>query len=326
MDYLSFGEIRARIGHFMQTTEDNRVVLLKEIINDAYQDAATRIAWPELQKIVRMVAQLASGASVFTVPSEVRLLNGIWRATDGEELLWVQNTALMDRAAIIENTQGLSAGFAEVGSFAQKIVVAVAEKLLITFPAGGGSVTIQGLVAGDHVEETLATASTTITSANTYDAGLSILQVSTDVTNFPSQTAPRTGDIVVTGFTSALEYTRIDARQNTSRNRWFKVVPVSSRNEDLLVAYTAGVLPMVQDNDVPQIPISRYLIERGKADVAEHLNKRQSAQVHEIRAERIFSNIAMSRKGAERKLFQIMPKPGSFAGRRHLTVRQTDGL
>lgn len=315
MDYLSFKETKLRIQHFVQDTQSSlHEVVIEEIINNAYVDVASRFSWRELNRVDRMPAALAVGAQFFRLPIRARILKHVCRGNDGEEMRYYSPQNLLQGSAQWENTQGFPVGYTDVGSYAQASLVITAEKVIVA----GGDVRLRGVTGGIEAEESILDGGT---SANTYGTGLSLLAISTDQAAMPSDPSPRLVDIVVTGQTSGTVYLRIRPRMFTERIAWYKLLPLSGEAVDLLVAYERDIEPMVNDGDIPDIPVSRYLLEVGIAEFSECMRLKQSAQVHHAKAERILRDIVYARKLREPQINQARPLPGNLLGRRRITTR-----
>jgi hypothetical protein len=311
--------MQSRVQRFVADTGANRETIIKDMLNEELADVAGRYRWRQLRRLVETGIGIVAGQAYLFLPKDVAQVTMI---TDQESLVTYMIT---DGAGFTERTVGLLSTrntpqlATAHGQFAQKSPIALAEALEIFSTSAGDTsqdVAVNVLVAG---EPTRAFANLNGTSAVslgvTPDAGLSILSFSSDTTS-------RLGVIKLRGFTSGTIYATLTPEDLAVSYPVYRIAPIPPFTRDLSVQCKLAVRPMVRDDDVPAIPVSRYLTEMVIGRIWEQMRKwAPGVQAHMQRCERILADL-VAVHAHEGMVKQAIPANGAF-GRRYLTAVRT---
>lgn len=323
MDYLPFKEIYTQIEQYVQDTGSYRQTRIQDSINREYENVANRYDWPQLKRYIQSGLSQVSGSAFLVMPKDFKFLIALGQSTTGIQSDISGWRRLISGTVGKLTTTGPFEEVAEVGEYAQLTQIVAAEKLRFVSSSASDttqSIRVRGLVSANEREETVAlNGLTTVDSALTYDAGLSVLSIA-------GSTRDRQGVITVTGVTSGTTYLQIAPYEFTARHRAFRVYPQPTTAINVVVAYSKRIAWMLNDGDVPEIPVSQYLIKRVTGDIWTHMRKRSLGLEMIKEAEQILDTLTEQYESGEPRILQAAPPGGSLVNQmrgQNIRVRYT---
>lgn len=282
MEYLTYNQIQGLVGREVgDSFSSNRTALIQDKIQLAYDEVATRFNWPTLLRSSEATLSLASGLSYLYLPKAVDQLLLFY--PDGSPNFPRNFSAydLFSQYPLTATTQGLTTRYAHAGELGRKADFSITGEqitLSATGQTGTFDAVVHGMVGDDEVQEELANITT---------AGITTTSVFTDliaISTNGSQTVP----VVVTGATSATEYATIAINERTAHYKRIRLYqPTDGSSSTYTIWYKKKVAPLVKDNQVPEIPVSRYLVYKAIAlNFASDRRFASGATYHDGQAER----------------------------------------
>jgi len=317
ISYLSLADILSRIEHFTADTQLYRDAVMRTWINSELEYVGGLIDWPELTAKTEVTSQ--NGEDLH-LPYDCSILMDVRRKIDMSEIIIVSPQAAMDRYGLAYGVGSAPVCMVPNGAWGQSLFLPVASTIRVNSQGDAVSVKIRGKVGGVSAEE-VAAFTGIHDFTNVYDAGLSIEMVSTSSTALVGSALPRTKPLIVQSMPGSVEICRIPSWHSTTKYRWYRLQPASGVGvEDYVMTYRRMPRPLYDPDDVPDIPVSIYLVEAGIAASWRMQRKWQPASDHEARAHQILDTIIARMVANEPRLMQIRPAWGWRPRYRGLSV------
>lgn len=290
--YKTFRDIYSAATRYRIDSSTTFQTMMKEQINRAYERAVDAHDWTELRKVAQSGITLPASSAHIYLPAYVGQILAIvdtandWFLEPGriENLAYMSPSEFIDSGSTVDwaaaGDSGIAADFSPT-----------AETLNIVSSSASDTtqtVRLHGLIANNiEVTETVALNGTTnVVSTNTFT---DLYSASTDDTHV--------GTISATGVTSSTVYLRVPPADKTVRYKRIRLRPPSSVANALAIVYKKAVRPLVNDQDVPEIPVYDYLIEMGIAFGYGYDGNEASAAKHEQMAGQLLQ-IAINKSAA----------------------------
>lgn len=305
---LTFKEICDHIAGFVSDQGDGVKAFIKREVGLAYADMARDKRWRELIAINELYSYTA-GTNYLALPSDVATVYAISSKTVDITPGNVTIETLIDRWIAVSDSNYGVYEFTEIGPRPiSKPLPADATISVFSSSSGDttGKVRIKGVDSNNLVvsEELPLNGATKAVSNTTWRKGWSIHSVTlTRAANGTISIEEDNGDTIIG---------KIPSKDTQSEYYIVILAAPPSTAENLYIAYKRKVKPLIDDNDVPIIPVSRALIETVKGKMLQFDRKHVQARDH-ILDGRSSANTAISeQRNQSSQVPQVIP---DIAGR-----------
>jgi len=304
LGYASFTDILTEVGNFALDTSATRKTVIKAAVNRKLAFAAQQFAWPQLliadatglrKGNDTALATFESGESEFPLPFTAGRLHAMHFQVDHTGFIEVVSAAeLFERAGSQLNTTGRPAYVAQVGTTAQirRLATSGTVRVNSDVATNDNTQTVRvyfrrgSSLTGERTFEDVAGAfSTNVAISSSVAAGYPIEMVS-----LPSAWAG-TCKILAADDTELVVIppaewptTASNASSQIISHPLCRCWRVPDADYKMTVIYKREPVRLVEDGDVPEIPVASYLIEAGIAEVLRQRGKSTEARLHDAEA------------------------------------------
>lgn len=282
---LSFREIYTQVGRFVQDTSSGRATKIKDRINARYRIAANRHNWSELDR--RATVTLTAGADTVTMPKDVDLIYLILQNATPQVLANESRVNMYRRHGTTITQQDKPLEYADAGTTGARNQPTSASVITVVSSSASDTsiiVRVQGFVSGELLTEAITlTGTTPVAGTNTFTE---IVRVSKDDATV--------GVITFTSNAAAVTNATLGPREFTAVYRKIQLYRVPNAADTITILYKMRVPRLVNDEDVPILPIEDYLIHGAYADM--------------LREQRQFSKATTSDRDAEEALIRVLAR------------------
>ena len=285
--YRTFRDIYTTATEFLQDQASTNTTVVKNIVNRKLIDIANSFDFDELRRVSSVTFNTSS--AFLYMPPDVQTILAIMDSSADEflERHRLENLAYFDPSKFDGTGEVLK--FAEAGSVgrtadfsssAETINVASTSSTDVSLAVRLVGIDANGHQFSESVTTNASDGTTAVTSTNTFS---DFLSVSIDVSH--------AGKITATGTTSSTVYARVSIDDKTVRYKRVRLLSPPNTANTAFVIYKKFVSELKNDDDIPEIPVSEYLIEASIAAGKEYDGKIQEAEQHNARARSIIAGI-----------------------------------
>jgi hypothetical protein len=310
---MSFAEMVTAIRDYV-SAQDSQVELIKTEINLAYKDLARNHNWTELHTYldsnVTAAITLVSGQAYIALPADAIQLLGVSDITNDYPLEEISGREIVEDNVTLLDTNGQVLKYANLGPKPIKRPLSVADTVdVITESSSDTSVDVRISGLRNDVDlkdrETITTASSTpqstaVTGALTYKKGWSIHTISVGP-GLNGWVRVRESTTTTNVLAEVTEHER-----NPEYVIMFLENPPDSA-PNLSLVYKRDVLVLVDDDDRPEIPVDRVIIETVRGKLRQVDRAYDMAANHFIGASQALESALSQRKAQSPRRFQIRP-------------------
>ena len=262
LGYMTLDQMVDQVGRMVGDTSSARRTKIKDWINTAYDTCCRRFRWPQIFRGSEDTLTLTANSRWLYIPNKYaeRIFFLFPHDLDAPapginiEALFYIYTSAFDSTGPVQN-------YAEAGEVTTQVAFSTtAEKLdLVSSSVSDTAVVcyIRGLDSSgtDEISESVTLSGAVgVSSANTYS---DLVQVTCDGTNV--------GVIAVTGNTSTTTYLTIAPGERTARYIRLRLAYVPTTADTYSYYYKKRVARLIDDNQVPEIPVSHAIVEYATA-------------------------------------------------------------
>lgn len=291
IDYRTLEEMRDEVGRMIGdvlssgsvSSTSRRGLLIDGAINRAYEKCSKRYRWPQLLRGSEATATVTSGNRyLYLTDKYIETLYFIFPG-QLETLAPVQTIRMFfDRYGSGFDSSGVIQDYADAGEFGIKAAFSSTAEVVTLVSDSASDTSVDCLVRGvnsggtDEVQETVTVTGTTpVASSTTFS---DVISVSTDGT--------QAGVITLAGNTSGTTYATVAPNERTARYKRLRLGSIPSTAETFTYYWKKKVAKLANDDQVPEIPVSRVIIEMAVADqFAEQRKWQAAASYHRSMAE-----------------------------------------
>lgn len=269
--YRTLIQITNEVANTFQDSSASRKARIKEAIQREYLNFCNKLPWPDLIRIEDDVISMAAGDKHFYTPYYMGNILGIFPSNQSLKMDPVQIASYLRRHGKLNDvsSNGWMSSYTFVGSFAHKEDIPSGEKMIFTpgtldvAALTTISCTIHGVTNTDEkVEEVVCTNGAQVTTANSYTE---VYSIATDAVNLDT--------LFVSGQLTVTVYARLPPGVHSVRYRKYRVGASPAEAKTLTVAYKKEPLPLMKDNQAPEIPVSDALYHSGLAELYRSMRK-----------------------------------------------------
>jgi hypothetical protein len=278
LDYQTLEQMTDHVARVVQETGSTSVAgtqktRIKEALNNAYAEVARRYPWPALMDAKETgITATASNKFVY-LPKYIQQVYFLLPSTLDQLAPHEAVFAFFNRRGYFKDEGFPIEAFTDAGELGRKADFSSAAELL---EISGGTASYTALVHGLTGTDDEVTESVSVTSGaatNTTTSFVDIFSVSTD--------GNHTSVVTVAGVDSATTYATIGPTERTARYRRLRLSGVPTSAETLAMYYKKRVIPLKNDDQVPEIPVSVALIHKAIAFFYGHQRRWANAmQIH----------------------------------------------
>lgn len=305
MDYQTLEQMIDHVARVVQETGSSsssgtQKTRIREAIGIAYADLLRRYPWPNLMDAKETGVTATAGQSFVYLPKYVQqvyfLLPSVLDQLAPHEAI----LQFMNRRGSFKDTQFPIEAFSDAGEVGRKTDFSSTAE---TLEVSGGTASYTALLHGmtstdDEVTEAVLVTSGAATPSNTSFTDL--YSVSTD--------GSHTSVVTVAGVTSSTTYATIGPSERTARYRRLRLSGVPTSAETLAIYYKKRAIPLLNDDQVPEIPVSTAIIHTAIAFFYGHQRRWANAmQTHLGLAEQAVRNVLGEELGQGHRIEQGVP-------------------
>ncbi len=321
---LTFREIIDAVADEIQDTGVDRERIIKRRINLEYKGVARKHAWQELFTLRESAVQIGTiDEKLLPLPADLEALyylgdnvNGVSLHHQSPQRFW---SAIMGQ----KDTIGTGFKYTNIGSYPQQNVKAANGTILVASDEAadaGQKVRLvfdsfsQSSFGGLRKEEEVTlTGITPVASTISMSAGLSLAAMSLDEDTagatvghiFALDTFPITAATEVYGIIEP-------ARRAARMSRWIRIWPTGLPPGPVVMVYKRIIRKMIDDENIPEIPVDEYLVEKATAGMYRQLKKTTQAGKHDIEAQRFLQDVIDQQIKEQEHTIQSFPIFGSI--------------
>lgn len=303
--FLTLSQMRDQIKrHTIGVNDLGRDTHVDEWINSEYFLLTTRHMWPQLVEERETGVTATSGSTFVYLPKDVESILVLTPSQlDYPAMAYSISKMAGDYHNDLLNQPGPIERYAPAGEVGRnRDFHTSAERITITPSSGEITTGIGGVVSGidsdgNHIVEEFTITTIAVTTTNSF---ADIYSVSAD--------GAQTKALTYSGFTSTNTYGHIAPGEATSRYKRLRLHYIPTTSEILWLYYKRRVARLTKDDQVPEIPISAVLVEKGIAYQYSKDRKWAAAmQVHEGKAEGYLAELVASFNMHEDQVMQAVP-------------------
>lgn len=303
--FLTFSQMRDHIKrHTVGVNDTGRDTSVNEWLNTEYFLLATRHAWPQLVEERETGFTATAGNKFVYFPKDVESLLAVTPSQlDYPAMAYSIQKMANDYHLDLLNQPGPIHRYAPAGEVGRnRDFHTAAERITITPAAGEITTGIGGVVSGvdddgNHIVEEFTITTVAVSTDNSF---ADVYSVSTD--------GAQTKVLTYSGLTSTNVYGHIAAGESTVRYKRARLHWIPTGAETLWLYYKRHVARLTKDDQVPEIPISAVLIEKGISYQFSKDRKWAGAmQAHEQKAEMYLAELVASFNMHEDQVAQAIP-------------------
>lgn len=303
----TLGEIKTHVSKFVQDPSTTMLGLIDDWVNGEYQNLIQKSDWPQLRAIYTNGLSFVSGSPRFYCPRDVLTPLGLHDNTNNRFISAVPlDIAVRWRPSTFDQAgDPLNWSAVEDSGMEQDFHSAAELLSIVSDNAADTSKTIRiayKTSAGIRATATVMTdPSNGTTPVLTTFSALGIIRVSC--------TDSRAGTITVTGNTSSKVYTKLGALENAAVYKVLYISRVPSGANAAVLIYKRAPSKLVNDTDIPEIPVGHYLRVYARANAMQFDGKHQEAEAHFREADGILQSIFDDSKAGGSAVTPSMPAP-----------------
>lgn len=273
--YRTFRDIFTSVSRFSKDSSQTFQTMIKEQIDRVYQDACNRHEWAALRRCETTGLSFSTTSKFLYCPNYVGTVLGIIDLTAGFYVEPSRLEYMAYQGPTIFNTAGKVMTWADAGDSPRLADFSTsAETLVVTSSSGSDTtqlVRINGIDSNSvAITELISVNGTSsVTSVNTY---ADYHSASCDET--------KVGILTITGNTSATVYGRMGPGEKTIRYKRLRLFMPPSTANSLAMIYKKSPKRLIEDQDIPEIPVSTYLVEKAMGIALEYDSNWSAAAQH----------------------------------------------
>lgn len=274
-NYETWGSIYGEVSRFFKDTSTNFQTVIKDEGNRAYFDAVNQQDWSALRRVETGNLTFSSSSAFFYCPSYVL---SVLAVIDASSAYFLEATRLeymaWDSVSSFANA-GKAINWADAGDSAYLADFTTTPETLNIVSSSSAdtsqSVRITGVDTNNvPISETITlNGLTVVPTTNTYK---DLQSVSCD--------SSHTGIITYSGVTSTTVYGRIGPAEKTVRYKRLRIFQPPFTSNGVALMYKKAPNRLINDQDIPEIPVSGYLRERMMAISFQYDENWAAAQQH----------------------------------------------
>lgn len=295
------------------------LTLARNTLNRAYENVAAQERWPQLIRASEQVVTYTAGGKFLYLPKS---FEGtplfIYPDNEPGTIAAIGLERAFHEYNVSANTSSEAQNWAEAGVQGKKTDWHSAAELLTITPGSGetanGTYFVHGISGGEEIQETVTTVTTT--PADTSNSYTDLIAVSSD--------GSHTKTVTITGKTSSREYATLAPNERTAKYRVLRLFRIPPNATQLTMYYKKTVRPLLNDNAVPEIPVSTYLVEKTIADLLRRDRRNDEAQDWEGQSNATLRRVIAREMHHGEKFRQAVPRmPVANRSRRTIIVKSS---
>jgi len=313
MIHKTFSDIHGAIQDFIHDDTAATLVVIKRAVNLEYGRLADAVDWPELRGVINESSTTTAGQAYLALPGDCAHVRQIANKT--QEITYHEKgleNAVSDKIATF-NTQGTPYFYSTLGIKPTKMPLA-ADQTIWTASEDALGVSIAHRVGGlnsndDQFAESItsngADGTTRVVSTATYRHGWSI-------DTFGTSKVLAYGLIMYDAASSGNEIARIKVGYQQSRYYIIQFEQPPSSTDNLHIIYKKSVPPMINNDDLPMIPVADVLIEAAIGKMRQFDEQYSQSSMHKRDASDQLAAILSAKDLQREQVLQMRPR---FRGR-----------
>ena len=307
--YLPLKVMRDTVARFVQDTGSYRATRIDDALNVAYQQAKDFTDWEELLRLEEVNVVVAASDQYVFLPQDT---DHVMAVADPDNRIIADGIggrlALLDLIGFLTTTGPLRQ-LIGAGTWAQSRLFTSSGVLTVVSDSASDTTQIlrvRGYSTEDIIiqEDIQLNGLTGVAGTRTYRAELALISVGLADTDL-------VGRIALTQ--SANTGGRLSPSEHSIQHKVFRLLPRTDTAKTLVVIYEVEMPSLRDDNDIPMIPVSQFLIEMGKADIWRHQRKSTLADKHEQKARDHLERLISKRQMTTVRVHQAQVEGGSWA-------------
>lgn len=266
IEYQTLSEMTAEVGRFIGDTGTTNATKIKDTLNKWYSYVSKQWVWPTLIILDESNITTTSGEKRLYLPKRIDRVYFIYTPDLENSAVFRVADQFFEREGTLAGNQGAFTTFADAGELGRKADFSSTAEILSVSSSSSSDTTqtvvLRGLVSGEEAfEEVTLSGTTPVDSTNTYQ---DLFSASCDGSN--------AGVVSVAGKTSGTTYAALAPRERTARYRVLRLSSIPDSTDTLKVFARKRINRLSYDNDVPEIPVSQYLVEKA---ISEHFARQR---------------------------------------------------
>ena len=279
LGYQTVEQMETLVADITGGTSSQEKAKIRRFLGIAYDKAVARHRWPTLMTARESGVTAVAGDAFLYLPKDVGQLYFLSPSTLKHVAPHRDPATFFQHASTFSTTSGVITHWMDAGEFGRKAEIVTAETITVD-PVSSSGENYQVMIHGrsstdDDVFETVTI--TDSASAATTATFSEILAVSTD--------GDQTGSLVVKGTVSTTEYATLGENERTVRYKRIRFQFKPSSAETVTLYYKKRVQPLLDDDQIPEIPVSTALVHGAAALIFMRQRKFATAAQSETQSE-----------------------------------------
>lgn len=283
--YRTFADMITYVGEVVGNEGDTKKSLIKSGINTWYDHIVNRFRWPALMLPNDDGVTISSGGDLLYLAKYVERVYFFHFDKSHRTVPLLDMQGFYSRFPVTHSTNGVVQDVGDAGeSGRMRDFHTSAETITVvsSSAADTGKVMVHGQVGNDIIGERVTLTGTS--SVATTNSFTDLHRVTTD--------GDQVGVVTFSGTTSGNTYATVAPGESTAVYRTLRLHFVPDDTDTLRFYGKRMVNQLVNDEDVPQIPVSGVLQEYGCMHMFAHQRKwQEAAQHHRVNAEQMLAEI-----------------------------------
>lgn len=305
LDYQTLEQMADHVARVVQETGSSSVggtqkTRVKEAINLAYANILRRYPWPNLMDARETEFTATSGQAYLYLPKYVQQLYFLLPSVLDQLAPHEAVFAFFNKRGAFKDSGFAIEAFTDAGEVGRKVPFSSTAE---TLEVSGGTASYTALVHGITGDDDEVTEEVNVSSGaakNTSTSFSDLLSVSTD--------GSHTSVVTVKGVTSTTTYATIGPTERTARYRRLRLSGVPTSGETIAMYFKKRAVPLVNDDQVPEIPVSVAIIHRATAFFYGHQRRWANAMQNQLQlAEQAVQDVLGEELGQGFRIEQGVP-------------------
>lgn len=303
IEYQTLEQMRDQVGNYIGDTGATVAGKIDASLNDWYAYVARKYRWDHLT-LPEEALTASAGSTFLYLPKRVDRVYFLYDSGQKQQAVKHFAENLFKYNSYNPDSSGIITNFSDAGELGRKANFHTSAEMVSVSSSSASDtsqvVTVKGRVNDDELTESISVTGTTpVNSTNSFN---DIYSIGCDGSNV--------GVLTVDGNTSAIEYATLAPRERTARYRVLRLVNPPNVAATLKAYCKKRILEMVNDNDVPEIPVCQALVQLATADhFARQRKWAEAAQFHRSNATEILDTLTVD-LDMEEKLNVSVPLRG----------------